>query len=360
MRQGAAAAGQGLAAGPAWALHVSRHVDSGCLLVGAGSEATTSSATRGDASGTAATTLPPGQALPACCQQQNETRSVCNCVAWCSAGMCVPTCSATMARWACTAAARARWRSSCLLWGPTSSQVGQCTTTQDVYLSNFLCPGAMGEWLQAVLVACTLAKGIAVAGCAATPCDRSLLGCSARRPHSAGCAQAVLLCGCSWTPGTCGPGRAAQGSTRLAATTRPQSCLRWQPWPSTSAARWGAAGLATGAAAIGGAAGQWLPTAAGKRACRCCRGFNTLLHCVCARVSRCWQVMYALPHSSDPLDATIGECGAMNLFFVFDKTSSSSGGGGGSDQQLEVVTPPLDGTILPGVTRDSILQLLRK
>lgn len=70
--------------------------------------------------------------------------------------------------------------------------------------------------------------------------------------------------------------------------------------------------------------------------------------------------MYALPHSSDPLDATIGECGAMNLFFVFDKTSSSSGGGGGSDQQLEVVTPPLDGTILPGVTRDSILQLLRK
>lgn len=69
--------------------------------------------------------------------------------------------------------------------------------------------------------------------------------------------------------------------------------------------------------------------------------------------------MYALPRSSDPLDATIGECGAMNLFFVFDKTSSSSGSGSG-DRQLEVVTPPLDGTILPGVTRDSILQLLRK
>jgi branched-chain amino acid aminotransferase len=67
--------------------------------------------------------------------------------------------------------------------------------------------------------------------------------------------------------------------------------------------------------------------------------------------------MYALPHSSDPLDATIGECGAMNLFFVFDKTPSSSNSGG---RQLEVVTPPLDGTILPGVTRDSILQLLRK
>jgi branched-chain amino acid aminotransferase len=72
--------------------------------------------------------------------------------------------------------------------------------------------------------------------------------------------------------------------------------------------------------------------------------------------------MYALPKGPDPLDATIGECGAMNLFFVFDKspggtTNSSSSSGG---RQLEVVTPPLDGTILPGVTRDSILQLLRK
>lgn len=83
---------------------------------------------------------------------------------------------------------------------------------------------------------------------------------------------------------------------------------------------------------------------------------------VCVPVSPvCLQVMYALPHSSDPLDATIGECGAMNLFFVFDKTPSNSNSGGGSGgRQLEVVTPPLDGTILPGVTRDSILQLLRK
>jgi branched-chain amino acid aminotransferase len=68
--------------------------------------------------------------------------------------------------------------------------------------------------------------------------------------------------------------------------------------------------------------------------------------------------MYALPAGADPMDATIGECGAMNLFFVFDKSSGSSGGGSG--RQLEVVTPPLDGTILPGITRDSILQLLRK
>lgn len=31
--------------------------------------------------------------------------------------------------------------------------------------------------------------------------------------------------------------------------------------------------------------------------------------------------------------------------------------GGGKDREL--VTPPLDGTILPGITRDSILQLCR-
>lgn len=69
--------------------------------------------------------------------------------------------------------------------------------------------------------------------------------------------------------------------------------------------------------------------------------------------------MYALPNGPDPLDATIGECGAMNLFFVFDKSPGSSASSS-SGRQLEVVTPPLDGTILPGVTRDSILQLLRK
>jgi branched-chain amino acid aminotransferase len=41
----------------------------------------------------------------------------------------------------------------------------------------------------------------------------------------------------------------------------------------------------------------------------------------------------------------IEELGGMNLFFVFDDGS--------------VVTPPLGGTILPGVTRDSLIQLLR-
>ena len=42
----------------------------------------------------------------------------------------------------------------------------------------------------------------------------------------------------------------------------------------------------------------------------------------------------------------IEELGGMNLFFVFDDGS--------------VVTPPLTGTILPGITRDSLIQLLRE
>jgi hypothetical protein len=86
--------------------------------------------------------------------------------------------------------------------------------------------------------------------------------------------------------------------------------------------------------------------------------------------------MYALPHGADPMAATIGECGAMNLFFVFDcapapaaggsgssgsgSGSGSSGGGAGQQRQLEVVTPPLDGTILPGITRASVLELLAR
>ncbi|WP_338445506.1 branched-chain amino acid aminotransferase [Pelagerythrobacter marensis] len=42
----------------------------------------------------------------------------------------------------------------------------------------------------------------------------------------------------------------------------------------------------------------------------------------------------------------IEELGGMNLFFVFDDGS--------------VVTPPLTGTILPGITRDSLIRLLRE
>lgn len=46
---------------------------------------------------------------------------------------------------------------------------------------------------------------------------------------------------------------------------------------------------------------------------------------------------------------TITEVGAMNVFFVFKQANG----------RLELVTPPLNGMILPGVTRDSILTLAR-
>lgn len=121
------------------------------------------------------------------------------------------------------------------------------------------------------------------------------------------------------------------------------------------------------------------------------------------------QVVFTLPAASgDPLDATIGECGAMNMFFLIERrqgdckasgsadgsdyneasgsmsksggcgSTEEAGGGGGAIEtngrhhhagqlllpqrrrRLELVTPPLDGTILPGVTRDSVLELCRE
>ncbi|CAL1278523.1 unnamed protein product [Larinioides sclopetarius] len=48
-------------------------------------------------------------------------------------------------------------------------------------------------------------------------------------------------------------------------------------------------------------------------------------------------------------DHQICEAGAMNVFFLLKNESG----------QLELVTPPLDGTILPGVTRQSVLDLAR-
>jgi branched-chain amino acid aminotransferase len=45
----------------------------------------------------------------------------------------------------------------------------------------------------------------------------------------------------------------------------------------------------------------------------------------------------------------VEEMGGMNLFFVF-----------GSQDQIEVVTPELSGSILPGVTRDSLLVLAKE
>lgn len=66
------------------------------------------------------------------------------------------------------------------------------------------------------------------------------------------------------------------------------------------------------------------------------------------------------------------ECGSMNLFFLFEKEKSARPAGFGTTRlngqasssfrketrtTLELATPQLQGTILPGVTRDSILQL---
>lgn len=92
-----------------------------------------------------------------------------------------------------------------------------------------------------------------------------------------------------------------------------------------------------------------------------CRRHSSCTAAACCLCHCVMQVMYCLPCGDDPGDALLSECGAMNLFFVFKRSSSSAHSSGGSDgiTQIEVVTPPLDGTILPGVTRDSALQLLR-
>jgi branched-chain amino acid aminotransferase len=49
-------------------------------------------------------------------------------------------------------------------------------------------------------------------------------------------------------------------------------------------------------------------------------------------------------------DDLLTEAGTMNLFIVI----------GRPDGSRELVTPPLDGTILPGVNRDCVLQLARE
>lgn len=64
------------------------------------------------------------------------------------------------------------------------------------------------------------------------------------------------------------------------------------------------------------------------------------------------QVVYTIasPHTGHPDDALLSESGAMNFFVLLEDAAG----------RLELVTPPLDGTILPGVTRDSILCLTRE
>ena len=61
------------------------------------------------------------------------------------------------------------------------------------------------------------------------------------------------------------------------------------------------------------------------------------------------QVLFTAPDAAGGTDRTVAEAGAMNLFFVLKESGGAA----------ELVTPPLDGTILPGVTRRSVLELAR-
>jgi branched-chain amino acid aminotransferase len=99
------------------------------------------------------------------------------------------------------------------------------------------------------------------------------------------------------------------------------------------------------------------------------------------------QVVYTFNNSNETNgmngdDAVFEECGAMNIFFLIEKseaskrhqdnfldaeinhgtttTTSNKERSGAKNKRYELVTPTLDrGTILPGITRDSIVSLAR-
>ena len=61
----------------------------------------------------------------------------------------------------------------------------------------------------------------------------------------------------------------------------------------------------------------------------------------------CSQVLYALPRGESTDDAVLSEAGAMNIFVFITR----------QDGTRELVTAPLDGTILSGVTRQSVIDI---
>ncbi|KAH8703316.1 putative branched-chain amino acid aminotransferase [Talaromyces proteolyticus] len=63
------------------------------------------------------------------------------------------------------------------------------------------------------------------------------------------------------------------------------------------------------------------------------------------------QVLWLLGDPSVPEEHYITEAGTMNLFVAWVNPETNT---------KELLTPPLDGTILPGITRDSILDLARE
>lgn len=63
------------------------------------------------------------------------------------------------------------------------------------------------------------------------------------------------------------------------------------------------------------------------------------------------QVLWLLGDPAVPDEQYMTECGTMNLFVAWINPETNS---------KELLTAPLDGTILPGITRDSILALARE
>ncbi|KAG0568519.1 hypothetical protein KC19_6G025400 [Ceratodon purpureus] len=64
----------------------------------------------------------------------------------------------------------------------------------------------------------------------------------------------------------------------------------------------------------------------------------------------CSQVLFVMQDGKSK-GGLVGESGSMNIFFLIRQEGESG--------ELELVTPPLDGLILPGVTRDTVLKLAR-
>jgi branched-chain amino acid aminotransferase len=58
-----------------------------------------------------------------------------------------------------------------------------------------------------------------------------------------------------------------------------------------------------------------------------------------------------VPQDGNSKGGLVGESGSMNIFFLIREE--------GDNGEVELVTPPLDGFVLPGVTRDSVLKLAR-
>jgi branched-chain amino acid aminotransferase len=77
----------------------------------------------------------------------------------------------------------------------------------------------------------------------------------------------------------------------------------------------------------------------------------TILTQQAAAVQGFQQILWLLPdrRADGQIDHLLTEVGTMNLFVLLKGKNGR-----------ELVTPPLDGTILPGVTRDSIIQLVRE